>query len=468
MKTTYDILSILLSASVLVSCGKEDPVMPVDTADRAITAFKSLMVGSSKNVSEWHKDDTIGISAYASGTNRIYGDLAHRRYQTSGSGLFVPLTSDDEIFYPMSNSALDFVAYHPYKTNIVNDVYRIDVNDQSSLKVIDFLYSDNVKGKNKKTPELEFIFNHRLSKIVIEAIPGNGLTEANLRSMSVTIGKIHHQATFDLSRGTLQTFGDKISVVMNTTGFRSEAIVLPGEASNVSITVTLAGSEVYRALLPTANFHAGTAHRYRAEINKTEMEIHPMAIDDWLIDENTYDAGIPNTVVYSVGDYYPAPSDPATAIGVVYWLSPGSDGQSGKILSFDTSEKMWSVNNTQIIDAVSIVSGVVNTNRALMANPTLQNFPAFRWCADKGAGWYLPARYELHILREQWGNNEVAINNAITTAGGEILSGTDIYLTSSESKIYPANMAESYSFYDKGWPFNYKTTLQRVRAVKVF
>jgi len=52
--------------------------------------------------------------------------------------------------------------------------------------------------------------------------------------------------------------------------------------------------------------------------------------------------------------------------------------------------------------------------------------------------------------------------------GGETLSATDIYLSSSESRYYPNNNVETYHFNNKEWPTTTKTTPIKIRAAKNF
>ena len=463
MKTLYIGFSLILSVFVLSSCGKDDTQITSDIDVQVARALKY-----SKSSADWSAGDVIGISAYKSGTGEIYENYGHRRYQTSGNNLFSPLTEADKIIYPLNGDSVDFIAYYPYKPGITNNIYEIDLSYQTSLKAFDFLYSSNAIEKSKSSAGVNLEFNRQLSKIVIDAIPGEGLAEQSLNGMNISIEGTYSNAAFNLSDGSLLPRGEKASIVMNTDGYHSEAIILPGSAPGIHIAVVLPETDVYIALLPDTIFLPGTAYYYRAKINRTEIEIYSTNIAEWQGTDVPPGTGALMEATYNVGDYFPNPSDATTSIGVVYWLAPGSGRRSGKILSLDTSEKAWSTNNTREISAVSIVSGVVNMNAAIAVDQTLQSFPAFRWCADKGEGWYLPGRYELHVMREQWGNNTTAINDAIAIAGGEVLSINDVYLTSSESKSYPASMAESYNFSDKGWSSNDKTILQKVRAVKEF
>ena len=253
-----------------------------------------------------------------------------------------------------------------------------------------------------------------------------------------------------------------------TSNHISEAILMPGIASDLSLTIKLTNNNTYEAKFPQGQrFNTNTIYHYNLIINKTKATLSPVEIANWTGTEEIIDTLISIDRSYEIGDFYPIPDDPKTAIGIVYWTKLGTNGRQGKIVSLDTDTHKWSVSNDYQL-GTSIAVGTNNTTVVLQIDPTLEQFPAFKWCTDKGDGWFLPARYELHVLNEQWISNKEQINKNLQLAGGEPLTETDIYLASSESRSFPDDHAETYSFADKGWPSVAKTTLQRTRAVKFF
>ena len=464
MKTTHTISSLFLLVAILTACTKENASL-AGMDEPSVHTFKSTKGADESTV--WLAGDNIGISAYLSGTNEPYSNAENKCYQTSGNGLFAPKTEKDRIGYPIGGNAVDFSAYYPYNPAVVNGIYEVDLRDQSSLRNTDLLYSNNAKAKNKYSEGIDLVFERPLSKLVIHAIPGEGMQEKDLHGLTVSLENTLRQAKFNLSDGTLLPHGEKAPITLQTNNLRSEAIVLPGTALNASIAITSANADVYAAPLPETEFLPGTAHHYQVTVNRTGIEIQTANITDWEEIENGLGNGSTTGMIYRIGDYYPNPSDPPTAIGVVYWISLGSQGRSGKVISLDTSEQVWSTNNSREAMASSAINGLINTGVVGTWDKTLLNYPAFHWCVSKGEGWYLPARYELHILREQWGRY-AEINEAIAAAGGEILTETDLYLSSSESQEYAASHADSYSFSDKNWASYDKSQAQKVRAVIAF
>ena len=419
--------------------------------------------------SSWTANDIIGISAYKSGTNEIYSGYINKQYKANGNSSFNPVTADDKIFWS-PNNLLDFIAYHPYKEGTFSE-YKIDLSSQSSQKSIDLLYSNNAKGKNKASGDAELIFDHALSKVVIYSTPGKNLTQDDLKGMTIALNSVYDEAIFNLFDGNIETLGEKTSIVLNTEpdGYRSEAIILPGSAADVSLTIMLPDIGIYKAYLPENQFFLSkTAHYYSVKVNRANIEISQVDIADWLVVGDYADTISTAEPIYNIGDFYPNHSDPVTALGIVYWLKPGTNGEEGKIVSFNTVNILWSVLNNKTVYAESIVNGALNMATIKTINPTLEYFPAFLWCDMKGEGWYLPARYELHILQEQWVRNKDLINDNILLADGVPFSENDIYLTSSESRNSPLDKAESYGFANKEWSSNDKLSIQKVRAIKVF
>lgn len=99
---------------------------------------------------------------------------------------------------------------------------------------------------------------------------------------------------------------------------------------------------------------------------------------------------------YKVGDYY----DDGKKQGVVFWVD--ETGTMGKIVSLTQSKQQWcsdeeyqrkintGANNEQY--------GLINQLKIAQINGWREKYPAFKWCADQGEGWYLPAIGELQTL----------------------------------------------------------------------
>ena len=159
---------------------------------------------------------------------------------------------------------------------------------------------------------------------------------------------------------------------------------------------------------------------------------------------------------YKVGDYY----NENGKEGVVFWVD--ATGRHGKIVSLDEAKLPWctEVQYRRIISvgAESSTEGKLNTD-IVMARADREEYPAFMWCREKGADWYLPAHKELVELSKV----KTIVSETMRSKGGKNMS--DFHWSSSEDNKF---CAWGVPMFD-GYP-NYDTKLNSyyVRAVSAF
>lgn len=145
---------------------------------------------------------------------------------------------------------------------------------------------------------------------------------------------------------------------------------------------------------------------------------------------------------YEIGELY----DQNGIRGVVCQLS--DDRLHGLVISLDEISLHWSEfrkpdlrevgadNRTDGMDNMEKVARYIEEN-----NLSWEDFPAFKWCRDKGEGWYLPAIDELLTIGHNYNggtrmhNDRQArnkFNNALKDAGGERMDRLVYYFSSTE------------------------------------
>ncbi|MBR4851814.1 MAG: BACON domain-containing protein [Tidjanibacter sp.] len=85
--------------------------------------------------------------------------------------------------------------------------------------------------------------------------------------------------------------------------------------------------------------------------------------------------------------------------GVLFWIS--EDGKTGKVVAgprADGAAAKVSEDKTSVDGASSKDDGLFNTDAVKAVDPTFAKHPAFKFCADMGEGWYLPALREAYSL----------------------------------------------------------------------
>ena len=145
---------------------------------------------------------------------------------------------------------------------------------------------------------------------------------------------------------------------------------------------------------------------------------------------------------YEIGELY----DQNGIRGVICQLS--DDRQHGLVVSLDEIYLHWSEfrkPDLRLAGADNRTYGVANMEKVAQYiaanNLSWDDFPAFKWCRDKGEGWYLPAIDELLTIGHNYNggtrvqNNRQArnkFNDALKDAGGKRMDRLVYYFSSTE------------------------------------
>ncbi len=229
--------------------------------------------------SSWEKGDAIGVYMIPSGGSLSSSALrGNVKYTTTGSSSFAPASEKDEIAFPFNGSDVDFIGYYPYREDLSNYSYPVNVNDQNSQARIDLLYSNNARRLNEKNPNVAMQFTHQLAKVVLNIEPGKSM---NLSELSVIISNVNMEAMFDLTTGTLSspTKQGDIYFKMGSGGTSAEAILLPqADLSAVKLWFVIGDDlEVYNFSLSETleinEFQSATKYTYNVILFTDETAI---------------------------------------------------------------------------------------------------------------------------------------------------------------------------------------------------
>lgn len=147
-------------------------------------------------------------------------------------------------------------------------------------------------------------------------------------------------------------------------------------------------------------------------------------------------------VTYEVGQYY----DYMGVRGVICHVTP--DGKHGLILSLDEVMIDWSTfrkGSLCEVGATSTTDGAANMAAVAKYiadnNLSWDNFPAFKWCREKGEGWYLPSIDEMLTISNNYngGNRQrndrharIAFNDSLKNHNGARMDNKCYYFSSTE------------------------------------
>lgn len=152
---------------------------------------------------------------------------------------------------------------------------------------------------------------------------------------------------------------------------------------------------------------------------------------------------------YEIGEFYSQDG----LKGVVCALN--EERTHGLIISLEEIYLHWSEfrkPNLRLIGANDLRDGEVNmkiVEEYILKNQlTWDDFPAFKWCRDKGEGWYLPSVDELLTISNNYNggnrttNNRKAkqkFNDALKDNGGDRMDRLVYYFSSTERDAKDAN-----------------------------
>lgn len=289
-----ELLAVCTAATVLLgSCAKRDDnlneLQAISFKGKINELLATMNTGAA--ATSWLAGDKIGVFMVDNGTVDITENNSNRAYVFSANQ-FSPEIGQ-EVYYPVSNSSVDFIAYYPYQTgSILTTAVSLNVADQNDLQKIDFLYAKSTNagvGFNKTAGTgVPLIFDHTLSKIVIKPEAGAGLDSSDpiWNTMGITIEGLNTTCDFDLSTGLLSNISKPATIIpfVRTAGIRYEAIVIPevyATAGAVTFNFQI-GSDIF-TLKSKANetFEAGKEYTYTVTVNKTGLALDNVTIKDW-------------------------------------------------------------------------------------------------------------------------------------------------------------------------------------------
>jgi len=117
-----------------------------------------------------------------------------------------------------------------------------------------------------------------------------------------------------------------------------------------------------------------------------------------------------------------------------------------KVVSIDQALLSWAVNPLYTsgytdYEAVDCTEGNAALAAAEAAHPG--NFPAYEWCAEKGAGWGLPTRKECEVL---YRDVRSVVESAVIDSGGSAFP--DECWTCIEDSVFGPSYAYTWGLYD--------------------
>ena len=292
-----------LATAVLTACNNdENDVIDTGSSQATFTAAIDGQVNT-------RAFDAIGISGISGGIT--YTNVQYITDSDGTSGNFTVGTQGNEIYYQDDNS-VTFTAYYPW-ANLAADATTItaDTRAQASQSDFDFLWSRQTGSK--ASPNVQFIFAHKMAKLVLTIQKGNDVSYQEVQDAVLSLGGFKYSGTFNVTDGTTST-ADDLATGWTFAGNTSETgynapfvpnataesvsytlILFPQEFSSpLPITATLTGMQSFSATLDftAANVNAGDTdaknewvagrqYNLSVTLHKTDITVDGCTIQGW-------------------------------------------------------------------------------------------------------------------------------------------------------------------------------------------
>ena len=299
-----------LAAAVLTACNNdENNVIDTGSSQATFTAAIDGQVNTRAYDRTWEAGDAIGISGISGGIT--YTNVQYVTDSEGTNGNFRVETSGNEIYYQDDNP-VTFTAYYPW-ANLASGVTTItaDTRAQASQSDFDFLWSRQTGSK--ASPNVQFLFAHKMAKLVLTIQKGNDVSYQEVQDAVLSLGGFKYSGTFNVTDGTTST-ADDLATGWTFAGNTSETgynapfvpnataesvsytlILFPQEFSSpLPITATLTGMQSFSATLDftAANVDAGDTdaknewvagrqYNLSVTLHKTDITVDGCTIQGW-------------------------------------------------------------------------------------------------------------------------------------------------------------------------------------------
>ena len=223
MKRFFQILAMAALSVSLWSCSKDapaDPVAPVQPNPQltqlCLKGTITSMPLARVNADGFEANDKVGVYvATASTLNSAGNTLDNEAFTYSSGNIAAP--QGKEVYWASDNVRFSVFAYYPYvagapKTGVVNFTVEADQSTSAKYYGSDFISAKSLNLAPQSSP-VALTFNHLLSRLDVELVAGDGITQDELRAAekSLLVGGLDMSGKVDIVAGTVvgdEQFGD--------------------------------------------------------------------------------------------------------------------------------------------------------------------------------------------------------------------------------------------------------------------
>ena len=279
---------------------------------------QELVVTRTSNFkTEWNNGDEIGITM--SGItplvfNQLY--IAKRLDQNGSKAEFNPQEADEPIMFPKEGN-VNFVATYPYKPDLIDFNYPVDLTDATDKK---FIFSNNAVRKNIDDDLVNLEFESPFCELYLELVKDFDLSNSELKNLSVQIHGVSTKGVVNLETGSVSLLNKGSVLDMEATKLYNRKVLLfpQNKLKGANVQFISENNRTFNIDLSEYQFEAGFQYKYKVYIGEMDLTVEKVSVTPMERLNSRHNEQKPQT--YKIGDFYPENTSFENAEGIVYRL----------------------------------------------------------------------------------------------------------------------------------------------------
>lgn len=402
---------ILVFSTIVIGGCQNDNEAASSIQGNPLLLSGSIQMMGMDETSKFNGGESVGLWVSSNqNTPLSQADIAKNiKFYQSAAGL----VSEPRTYWG-NNQELHVYGYYPYDTEAATspEAYLFSVStDQRQLENMvasDLLWTQKTIMQKEENEKTRLEFNHLMSQIIIN-VRGSHPDAGSLRECGARLTNVISDALVNLKDGTVSPA---------TTRNDIDAMPLAKAADNYETTLQVivipqtfnAGTPLLKAITKgnvenewtpelDITLNPGMQMSLDVLIKETECIVTIQDISPWITDNESLQAeAVEQLPTYELYDFYSR----FGIEGIVIALDEGSNGQHGWVISTDETEMAWSSEDMTKVTGFSRTDAMQNLKLALQNDPTLEKFPAIKWCDDKNAKRTTLDDLELNGIDGRW------------------------------------------------------------------
>ncbi len=304
MKSRLYILVGILAMALIGSCTKSD-VDSLQNSNDGLIKFRANLSDQTRVKGDyWEDGDDVGIFTDTD-------ENKHWEITQSANGInLLEAYEDSDNIYESIDGAQSYYAYYPYDKTLVGSNYAIDLTDQFSERVGDFLYA-----QVDPTLDLDINLNFRRPLTTVKLIlSSSGVNASNLEDGEITLKNVALKGNFSIMDGTFSSVNygdlsiksDDINIIYDqiNNNYYIEIQLLPmTDLGGVSITYVSTSHGTILDSRPTAtSWESGVQYTYNIALDQNTYYLADFSATMELPQEDEWYIMDANDVDTSTGD----------------------------------------------------------------------------------------------------------------------------------------------------------------------